>query len=211
MIYVEDLIESMEDQEESNIFKLGKVVELFSKGTAKVQFDGEEEPSEKEYAYLGDYLPKIDDRVLLASIANTYIILGKLSYNVAPPKEVDRYLFDEKKVEMTKGLEVTSGGVEADSITTTGELKTGKTTLGATTVNGTLTVSGTTTFNGSVNTSQQVTTGHFHHRGSQLSFFNKFSAITRRSVSTTTSTDLTTIRNTLNNLINALKDYGLIG
>lgn len=83
MITAEELI-GMAKSKEQSPFKLGTVVELFEIGTAKIQFDGEEEPSEKEYSYLASYKPSIGDRVLLASVAGTYIIIDKIIYNEEP-------------------------------------------------------------------------------------------------------------------------------
>src|SRR5699024_4505151 len=79
MITAEELVEMTEGKEQSP-FRLGTVVELFAIGTAKVRFDGEEVPSEKEYSYLASYSPNIGDRVLLASVAGTYVIMGKRMY-----------------------------------------------------------------------------------------------------------------------------------
>ncbi|MDF2985739.1 MAG: hypothetical protein K0R50_1249 [Eubacterium sp.] len=70
--------------EEASSFKLGMVTELFSNGTAKIKFDGEDTASGKQYAYLAGYKPVINDRVLLAVVSGTYIILDKINYNVSP-------------------------------------------------------------------------------------------------------------------------------
>lgn len=100
------------DNEGDKNYKLAKVVELFENETAKIKFDGEDRPSEKQYAYLSSYSPKVDDRILLAAIGGTYIILGKIKFNESPDteEEIDRYLFDLKVVTILKGMEV-SGNV----------------------------------------------------------------------------------------------------
>ena len=118
MITAEEFVLEIEPQEESKNFKLATVVELFENNTAKIQFDGEDTPSEKQYAYLASYTPKVSDRVLLGVLGGTYVILGKVNYNVSPSteEEIDRYLFDLKKVIMQKGLSV-SGGANIDSLT----------------------------------------------------------------------------------------------
>lgn len=81
----EELIEVIDTGNiNSNSFKLGTVAELFATlNTAKVKFDGEETAAEKQFAYLSSYTPAVNDRVLLASIGGTYIILGKIKYNVS--------------------------------------------------------------------------------------------------------------------------------
>lgn len=65
-------------------FKLGTVADLFLNNTAKIQFDGEATPSEKQYAYLDGYVPVIGDRVLLAVTSSSHVILGKIKYNTTP-------------------------------------------------------------------------------------------------------------------------------
>ena len=59
-------------------FKLATVVALFETGAAKIRFDGEEEASEKQYSYLSSYQPTINDRIIVAVISGTYVILGKI-------------------------------------------------------------------------------------------------------------------------------------
>lgn len=66
-------------------FQMGTVTALFpTVNTAQVTFDGETAASEKQYAYLSSYKPAINDRVFLAAISGTYIILGATVYNEAP-------------------------------------------------------------------------------------------------------------------------------
>lgn len=84
MMTAEDFVLELDDNEEKKSFKLAIVVGLFENETAKIQFDGEENPSEKQYAYLESYIPKIDDRVLLGVLGGTYIILGKVNFNESP-------------------------------------------------------------------------------------------------------------------------------
>ncbi len=81
MIEANDFIQEPEKQE---VFRLGVVVELFSNKTAKIKFDGEETASQKQYAYLNNYSPVVGDRVVMAALSGTYIILGKLNYNNSP-------------------------------------------------------------------------------------------------------------------------------
>ena len=147
MITAEELVQETEPQEVESDFKLGTVSDLFENGTAKIQFDGEETPSEKQYAYLSSYTPAKDDRVLLGATGGTYIILGKVNYNVGPDveEEIDRYLFDVKQVIMRKGLSIT-GGTDID-----GNLS----VTGSTNVNGALTAGGVSS-TGDITTSGAV-------------------------------------------------------
>lgn len=43
---------------------------------AHLQFDGETSPSARAYTYLSSYTPTVDDRVLLAQVGTTWVILG---------------------------------------------------------------------------------------------------------------------------------------
>ena len=65
-------------------FKLGTVASVAANYSARVKFDGEEEASTKEYAFLAGYYPTVGDRVLLASASGTNIIVGKISIGVNP-------------------------------------------------------------------------------------------------------------------------------
>jgi len=91
--------------EQQSIFRLGVVEELFDNGAAKVKFDGEETTSEKQYAYLSYYKPTVGDRVLLAAISGTYVILGNILYNQSPPE-----------------TDPPSGDITVDDITINGKL-----------------------------------------------------------------------------------------
>lgn len=68
------------------ISKLQKTEKPFSIGTvgsvsglkATIQFDGEGSASSKYYPSLAPYTPTGGDRVLVANIAGTHVILGKI-------------------------------------------------------------------------------------------------------------------------------------
>lgn len=57
-------------------FEIGEIASVNGKPT--VRFAGENQPSKKEYSYLDSYTPVSGDRVLLARVKGTYVILGKL-------------------------------------------------------------------------------------------------------------------------------------
>lgn len=84
---IPDAQELIEQPEQQQTFRLGTVVELFSNSTAKVKFDGEETASEKQYAYLKSYKPSVNDRVLLAAVGGTYVILGSVIFDESPDNE----------------------------------------------------------------------------------------------------------------------------
>lgn len=221
-------------------FKLAVVVDLFDNETAKIQFDGEDIASEKQYSYLRSYIPAIGDRVLLASVGGTYIILGKISFNESPEiiEEIDRYVFDEKKVTMSKGLQVTNG-ITSDSVTTTGSISAGSMTTTGSISAGSVTAS--ETISGSnISTTGQVSgatlnifdlaeiyrlnvnsvtymystlylQSNLKHDGSMLSFFNTTLKGKQTVSQLTVTPTLDNLKSKLNALISALGAYGLIG
>lgn len=236
MISAEDLIQ---ENQESNAMRLGTVAALFAHGTAKVQFDGEDSPSEKEYAYLSYYTPQVNDRVLLSKFGKTYVILGALSYAVAPPiiDEGNNYLFDEAEVVMTKGLDVTGSTKLKSGLAVTGNISgTGSVTATDGDVSGMLRV-GSLTTNEAAATSDTIRTGTLNttNVSSTNVTATTFTGYGNSSISTLTVSN--TFRHTggslgffnaaaqtkkwvtwnnqtdsqkLNNLAYALRDYGLI-
>lgn len=59
-------------------YRLGKIDPEYTSGRPKIVFDGESTASEKQYPYLSFYTPEANDRVLLARIAGSYIVIGKV-------------------------------------------------------------------------------------------------------------------------------------
>jgi hypothetical protein len=94
MITTEEMIQ-MTEQDEQSLFKLATVVGFWANGTVKIQFDGEEEPSEKEYAFLASYKPYSGDRVLVAKVSNTYVILGSVRYKIKPLNYITSNMADD--------------------------------------------------------------------------------------------------------------------
>ena len=64
-------------QKTDRVFWLGKV-DSVSGGLPAILFDGEETASGKLYAKLDSYSPSAGDRVILAKVSGTYIVLGKV-------------------------------------------------------------------------------------------------------------------------------------
>ncbi|MDU1582143.1 MAG: hypothetical protein E6864_00160 [Peptoniphilus harei] len=69
--------------------KMAEVVGLFENGTAKVRFDGEEVPSEKEYGFLRHYIPKVGDKVFMMEFNGSYIIFDAVDYQVPAQKPIN--------------------------------------------------------------------------------------------------------------------------
>lgn len=211
MITAEEFVLEIDNKEESKNFKLATVVELFHNDTAKLKFDGEETASEKQYAYLDSYVPKIDDRVLLGILGGTYVILGKVNYNVSPSteEEIDRYVFDLKTVSILKGLQVTgaltinsgativgnvgvNGAITATSLSSSGGITASGNLSGANiSTAGTLGAGATTllslsvTGNANANNITANTlkaSNNFDHAGSGLKFFGQSSYSSQRTV-----------------------------
>jgi hypothetical protein len=59
-------------------FRMGTIDNGHATGRPKIIFDGEDTPSQKAYPYLGSYTPRAGDRVLLASVSGSYLILGEV-------------------------------------------------------------------------------------------------------------------------------------
>lgn len=241
MITAEELVIEIDNSGESKNFKLATVVELFENDTAKIKFDGEDTPSEKQYAYLDSYAPNTNDRVLLGVLGGTYVILGKVNYNVGPSteEEVDRYLFDLKKVIMQKGLKVTLGA-ETDTLT----VNNGATIVGNVGVNGSVTATGVSSTGAVTGSSLNVTgevkgnnldvagqvkgqslsianaisvnglttSGQLRHIGASVGFFNTTPQTRPTGTPYSTLPSSATIEQVIDKLnlyINLLKRYGL--
>ena len=43
-----------------------------------VRLNGEEQPREKSFKRIASYTPAVDDRVIIAKISGTYVVLGKV-------------------------------------------------------------------------------------------------------------------------------------
>lgn len=67
----------MNRQKTEKVFRLG-MVDSVTGGLPTIQFDGEETASGKLYARLDSYTPAVNDRVLLAKVSGSYIVLGKV-------------------------------------------------------------------------------------------------------------------------------------
>ena len=57
---------------------IGTVKSSTSGAGVTVQIDGESSATTKKYTYLSSYTPAVNDRVLIAEVAGSYVILGKI-------------------------------------------------------------------------------------------------------------------------------------
>lgn len=73
------LINSMIDKKTSPPFAIGRIDPAYSSGNPRIIFDGETTVSTKRYTKLNSYTCQPNDRVLLARVSGTYVVLGSLS------------------------------------------------------------------------------------------------------------------------------------
>lgn len=135
-----EIFQPLEEQKQQ-VFRLGTVTNLFENGTAQVRFDGEESPSQKQYAFLSTYRPAVDDRVFLAAIGGTYVILGAISHEISQddPTEGNFVTLQVSESAQIEDLTV-SGSATLQSLTVN---------YGAA-INGVFSVNGNITFNDNI-------------------------------------------------------------
>lgn len=79
MIGTTEFIQILNRGETFQAFKIGTIASSYSSGNPRIRFDGESTTSIKGYPYLDTYRPTPNDRVLLAKVGATYVILGPLT------------------------------------------------------------------------------------------------------------------------------------
>jgi hypothetical protein len=180
----EEIKDEKNQQPKQENFKLASVTELFTQDQcAKITFYGEDTPSEKEYSYLASYTPTIGDKVLLARVGESWVILGKVNYAEEPTA-----LTAEQIVELINTTLVDGKYVKL-------------------TDNGTISNS-----SDNYNYLKNLEAAILRHTGSYLGFFNH-TAVQQKSttkLSVTSSTTAQDVGNKLNTLIEMLAGYGLI-
>lgn len=73
-----EIIEKMIQKKINVPFSLGRIDSQYVSGNPRVLFDGENRVSIKRYPYLSSYEPIGNDRILLANIAGTHIVIGHI-------------------------------------------------------------------------------------------------------------------------------------
>ena len=66
------------NKEPSSQFAMGTIAQGYSSGRPLVVFDGDDASGKKEYPYLSSYTPAGGDRVLLAKVAGSFVIVGRV-------------------------------------------------------------------------------------------------------------------------------------
>jgi hypothetical protein len=77
-VRVEDFLEIVRRSANQPIFRLGTIPAGYSGGRPQVQFDGENAPSARTWPYLASYTPAAGDRVLVAMVGSSGVVLGKV-------------------------------------------------------------------------------------------------------------------------------------
>ncbi|WP_273327871.1 hypothetical protein [Vallitalea guaymasensis] len=184
-----EVIENTKQEEIQKPFKLGIVKGLFENKTAKIQFDGEENASEKQYSYLADYKPAVNDRVLLARVADTYIVINKINYKVEPP--------EPPKPTNTFSQLYVNGTAQIRTLDVNGNAE----------LQGAKFTGGVDFHSGVEFHSSTVCKSSFRTDGS-LGFFNRTPTY-KRSVRSLYSSDNSSLKNKINEMITVLNQYGL--
>lgn len=83
------LIEGMIQGNDKPPFSLGRIDPNYSGGKPRILFDGERSVSKKRYPYLSSYKPKSNDRVLMANMANTHVVIGHIGSYRTPDSDRD--------------------------------------------------------------------------------------------------------------------------
>lgn len=78
MITPEKFLGIVKDDRTSATFRMGTIDPAYSAGRPRIVFDGESAASTKQYPYVSSYTPAKNDKVLLANVAGTYVVLGKI-------------------------------------------------------------------------------------------------------------------------------------
>lgn len=73
-----EIIENMIEKKLSVPFSLGRIDPRYSGGKPKVIFDGEPQASHKRYSHLSSYKPEPNERILIANISGTHVIVGSI-------------------------------------------------------------------------------------------------------------------------------------
>ena len=79
MITPEQFLNITKDVKTNKSFRLAIIENGYTEGKPRVIFDGETKQTAKRYPYLGSYTPIAGDRILMAYVSGSYIILGKIN------------------------------------------------------------------------------------------------------------------------------------
>lgn len=180
MITAEEFVRmvGVEDGENNNT-RMATVVDLFSNGNAKLTFDGEETPSEKEYGSLGSYLPSVGERVILLGADRTWVILGSIRFRESAG---GGGVTEVNDLVVKNNINVTGTPSGGYSINTSARIRAG---------------------------GRVEATAGFLHTGGGVGFFNNPTTTQKAVGNILYNADLQTAVNKINEIVNGLKSFGL--
>ena len=79
MITPEDFLKTVSSPgAQGSSFKIGSIASSYTSGRPAVKFDGESTASTRTYPYLSSYTPQANDRVLVAIVGHSGVVVGKI-------------------------------------------------------------------------------------------------------------------------------------
>jgi len=75
----EQFIKLMSSNQPETSFLIGIIPASYTAGNPTIIFDGESVASIKAYPYLSSYTPTAEDRVLIAVVGHSAVVLGKIT------------------------------------------------------------------------------------------------------------------------------------
>jgi hypothetical protein len=75
----EQFLKSLPSNQSGVAFLIGTIPASYSSGRPKIMFDGEAAASIRTYPYLSSYTPTAADRVLVAVVGHSGVVLGKIT------------------------------------------------------------------------------------------------------------------------------------
>lgn len=65
---------------------LGTISAVIENAGLRLTIDGEDSPTTKEYRFLDSYIPRVGDRVLVAEVSDSYVVLGRVTGTIKYPQ-----------------------------------------------------------------------------------------------------------------------------
>lgn len=191
---IEEKQDEIKNTEQDEVYKIATVTNFFENGCPKLTFIGEEQESNKKYSYIYTYIPIKGDNVLLIKTNSTYIIVGKIAYDVTPDTQDEGYTDEDIKQLAEDQIGTHKFLVVAD--------------------NGTVSLTGTSYNTMNYITNKRINTDYVSTASlsaDRVGFYGK-SPTTQGSVAylPTGTTDISKIVARINSFITAVKQSGLI-
>lgn len=216
---VEQKQDEIKNSKQEENYRIAIVTSLFEDGCPRLTFVGEEQESKKKYSYIYSYIPYVSDTVLLIKANETYVIIGKIAYNISPDEigytntEIDSEIDTITNEKISKSESDTLTEVNKRININNSAVYTNVDTKIDTALKSYLKLSNGTiqlTADGNSSYIRNLRSNEFQHVGSLLGFFNK-SKTTKTTIGTVSSSaTLSTLITAHNSLVSALNSYGLV-